>query len=518
VDKRWITGLLAAISIALLGLMAIQVKWMRDTMALREAQYQRTVDNALFAVCDRLEQLEKMHDLKRHKAGRRLLVKLDAMRRADNDERSVEEEVVIDLDTTIGQELSEPPDVPMPTGPERVEQLAAEALAPGLEAKDDEDHEAMISDMVRGILANELARDIRDRIDPRLLDSLITVEFASNGIMGQFHYGVFDAEGNPVELGSTLHRDSLVTANSPYREKLFRHDLAGPTYYLHVEVPGQRGQLWGDLLPLLFISALFMAIIVLAFVFTIRTIYRQKRLGEIRNDLVNNLTHELKTPISTIGLACEALSDPSIPKTEQQVRTFVGMIRDENKRLGALVENVLQSAVLESGHMLLKRVDLDLHALVHEVVRSSSIQLSRRNGRIDLDLKAEIHHVSGDRIHLTNLLYNLIDNAVKYAEQEPRIRIATTNDDQGVTVSITDNGIGIAPSEHRKIFDRLYRVPTGNLHNAKGFGMGLSYVRTVVERHGGRIKLDSAPGRGSTFHIIIPFEHVRTAEAVIGGR
>jgi two-component system phosphate regulon sensor histidine kinase PhoR len=266
----------------------------------------------------------------------------------------------------------------------------------------------------------------------------------------------------------------------------------------------------------LLISALFMAIIVLAFVFTIRTIFRQKRIGEIRNDLVNNLTHELKTPISTIGLACEALADPSMPKTEQQVRTFVAMIRDENKRLGALVENVLQSAVLESGHMVLKRVDLDLHALVQDVARSSGIQVSRRNGRIDLDLKAEIHHVSGDRIHLTNLLYNLIDNAVKYAEREPRIRIATRSDDQGVTLSVADNGIGIAPSEQRKIFDRLYRVPTGNIHNAKGFGLGLSYVRTVVERHGGRIKVESVPGSGSTFHIFIPFEHVRTTEALVG--
>ena len=272
------------------------------------------------------------------------------------------------------------------------------------------------------------------------------------------------------------------------------------------------------MLPLLLISAVFMVIIGMAFAFTIRTIFRQKRISEIRNDLVNNLTHELKTPISTIGLACEALSDPSMPKTEEQVRTFVGMIRDENKRLGSLVENVLQSAVMESGQMVIKHVDLDVHALLQDVVRSSNIQVSRRNGRIDLDLKAEIYRVSGDRIHLTNLFYNLIDNAVKYAEQEPRIRIATTSNNEGVTVSVSDNGIGIAPSEQRKVFERLYRVPTGNIHNAKGFGLGLSYVRTVVDRHEGRIELDSVPGRGSTFRIFIPFEHVRTTEAAIGRR
>ncbi|MBL7953191.1 MAG: HAMP domain-containing histidine kinase [Flavobacteriales bacterium] len=504
-EKRRIKGLLIAISVALIGLMGIQVKWMRDTMELREAQFQRSVDNALFTVSDRLEHVDKMGDLKRHKAGRRLLRKLDALRKAHLDEEAlVEESTVIGQDS--GAELPSPPE--MPEAPLSIEEgeRASAVAAPG------EDHEAMVADMVRAILAKEVSRDIRERINTRTLDSLLASELHASGVRPGYSYGVFSEKGEPVDIGIAGIPDTLL-AETRYKEKLFRHDLAGPAYYLHVVVPGQRGELWRGMLPMLLISALFMAIIVVAFFFTIRTIYQQKRISDIRNDLVNNLTHELKTPISTIGLACEALTDPSMPKTEQQVRTFVNMIRDENKRLGSLVENVLQSAVLESGHMVLKRVDLDVHALIQDVVRSSNIQVSRRNGRIDQELKAEIHHVNGDRIHLTNLLYNLIDNAVKYAEQEPRIRITTANNDEGVTISVTDNGIGIAPSEQRKIFDRLYRVPTGNIHNAKGFGLGLSYVRTVVERHGGRIKLESAPGRGSTFHIFIPFEHVRTQAA-----
>ena len=274
-----------------------------------------------------------------------------------------------------------------------------------------------------------------------------------------------------------------VRADTPFRERLFKHDHSGPEYFLLVDIPGEHAAIWRGLWPLLLISVVLMAIIIAGFGFTIRTIVRQKRIGEIRTDLVNNLTHELKTPISTIGLACEALSDPSMPKTEEQTRTFVGMIRDENKRLGSLVENVLQSAVLEGGHMVLKRVDLDIHTVVGEVVRSSSMLVERRNGRIDTELNAEIHHVNGDRTHLTNVLYNLIENAVKYAEQEPRIRIATTSNDVGITISITDNGIGISPSEQTKVFDRLYRVPTGNIHNAKGFGLGLSYVRTLSLIH-----------------------------------
>lgn len=508
-DKYRINLLLVAISVALLGLMGIQVKWMRDSLALREAQFARSVDHALFSVSDKLEQIEKVRDLQRHKAGRRLLRKLDAMRRAELERQAVHDGQLA-ADTNLapdeaGRSLAGMPEGRSPVGAGSLWTSADQA-----------DQEALITDMVRGIVAQELARDIRERIETPVLDSLLAAELRSNGVEEEFVHGVFKEDGTQVEIGIGQGSELAPGKGPVYRERLFRHDLAGPAYYLHMQVPGHRGLLWRDLLPLLLTSALFMAIIVVAFFLTIRTIFRQKRIGEIRNDLVNNLTHELKTPISTIGLACEALADPSMPKTEQQVRTFVGMIRDENKRLGALVENVLQSAVLESGHMVLKRVDLDMHALVHDVVRSSSIQVSRRNGRIDLDLRAEIHHVNGDRIHLTNLLYNLIDNAVKYTEQEPRIRIATTGDDEGLTISIADNGIGISASEQRKIFDRLYRVPTGNIHNAKGFGLGLSYVRTVVERHGGRIKLESAPGRGSTFHIFIPYEHAPTAQAPAG--
>ncbi len=515
-EKRWITGLLIAISVALVGLMAIQVKWMRDTVDLREVQFHRSVDNALFAVCDRLEQLERMQVLKEHAAGRKLLGKLDAlrsMRAAQEPEIAPEAEegsTQAEVDTNDLIDTPEPPSPPRPLEPFDPSDTLA-LLGAGWQALDEE-QEALVSDLVRGIMASELSRDIHDRIDPGVLDSLLRDEFKANGIPGPMHYAVLKEGGTSVLVGRGDLSDTSATDHVGFREKLFRHDLAGPSYFLEVQVAGQKRFLLHGMWPMLLTSAVFMCIIGVAFLFTIRTIFRQKRISEIRNDLVNNLTHELKTPISTIGLACEALTDPSMPKTDEQVRNFVNMIRDENKRLGSLVENVLQSAVLESGHMLLKRVDLDLHALVHDVVRSSGIQLTRRNGRIDLELNAEIHRVNGDRIHLTNLLYNLVDNAIKYAEQEPRIRIATTSNDEGVTVSVTDNGIGIATSEQRKVFDRLYRVPTGNIHNAKGFGLGLSYVRTVVERHGGRIKLESVPGKGSTFHIFIPFEHVRTAE------
>ena len=493
---------MVAIGLALLGLLAIQVKWMRDTKLFRESQYHTSIDNALHSVSDRIERIERMQVLQGHKVGKRLLQKLDAHR--NNAGKLLD---VGNGNVPVGEVVPTASGAMDPHGSNRTSE---DPIA-------GEDQEELITDMVRGILASELARNINDRIDPHLLDSLLKEELNANGIYGPIRSGVAAENGDLVDLRQLDRSATSVDPKTPFREKLFKHDHSGPSYYLLVEVPSEHAAVWRGLWPLLLLTLLLMAVIIAGFGFIIRTIVRQKRIGEIRTDLVNNLTHELKTPISTIGLACEALSDPSMPKTEEQVRSYVGMIRDENKRLGSLVENVLQSAVLEGGHMVLKRVDLDMHTVVGEVVRSSSMLVERRNGLIETELNAEIHFVNGDRTHLTNVLYNLIENAVKYAEQEPRIRIATTSNDVGITISITDNGIGIAASEQTKVFDRLYRVPTGNIHNAKGFGLGLSYVRTVVERHGGRIKLESVPGQGSTFRIFIPFEHVNPAKAV-GGR
>lgn len=479
-----------AIGLALAGLMVIQVMWMRSTLAVREAQFRAGTDNALRAVSEQLERIERLRELKKHAAGRRLLLRLDTLR----------------------QRIPPPP---VPPGPG----FDTVAPSPGGEwtsppgSSEAADQEALVRDMVRAILAAELQQDIGSRIDPGLLDSLLRAELLANRIEGDWTYGIYSEAGDRVWSPEGEEVPGMGITDEPYRVRLFRNDLTGPPYYLHVLLSDQHRTIVRGMVPMLAVSLLFILMVVVAFAITMRTIFRQKRIGRIRSDLVNNLTHELKTPISTIGLACEALTDPSVPKSDEQVRAFVGMIRDENKRLGALVQNVLQSAVMDDGQMVLKPVDLDMHALIQDVLRSSNMQMSRRNGRIEADLRAEIHHVEADRTHMTNLLYNLIDNAVKYTEQEPRIRIGTRSDNEGLTISVSDNGIGIATAEQRKIFDRLYRVPTGNLHNAKGFGLGLSYVRTVVLRHQGRIRVESAPGSGSTFHIFIPFEHVRSHQA-----
>lgn len=211
----------------------------------------------------------------------------------------------------------------------------------------------------------------------------------------------------------------------------------------------------------------------------------------MKNDFVNNMTHEFKTPISTIGLACEALRDNDIQKSEVLYSTYISMIDEENKRLGMMAEQVLQSAVLEKGQLMLRQDKLDFHELIREAVASKMLQAKSRNGHIFADLKAEHSVVTGDKVHMTNIVLNLLDNALKYTEDIPQIVVRSRNIPNAIELSVTDNGMGISRANQKRIFEKLYRVPTGNVHNVKGFGLGLSYVKAVVEKMGGMIGVNS---------------------------
>jgi len=220
---------------------------------------------------------------------------------------------------------------------------------------------------------------------------------------------------------------------------------------------------------------------------------------------MNNLTHELKTPISTIGLASEALGDPDLVLDEEQQTYYIGMIRGENKRLGVLVEKVLQASLTDSKSMKLYMQQVNVHDIIKEVVKNVTMQVRRRGGKIDLNIKASNPVIQADNIHLTNVIFNLIDNAIKYSPEGVQIEISSFQTDDGIELRISDNGLGIPKEFLGKVFERLFRVPTGNVHDVKGFGLGLSYVKNVVERHNGTIYVESEPNSGSTFIMKLKF-------------
>ena len=228
----------------------------------------------------------------------------------------------------------------------------------------------------------------------------------------------------------------------------------------------------------------------------------------MKNDFINNMTHEFKTPISTISLACEALSDHDMRQSGEFTENYIHVIVEENKRLAVMAEKILQTAVIDKGQMKMTKEKIDLHDVISEVIKNISIQVEIKDGVILKNFMAVNSVLEGDKVHLTNLVYNLLDNANKYSPKKPVIRISTENTSSGILLTIEDKGIGISKAEQKKVFEKLYRVPTGNIHEVRGFGLGLSYVKATVEEHNGKISLESEVNKGSTFKVFLPFKLV----------
>jgi two-component system phosphate regulon sensor histidine kinase PhoR len=255
------------------------------------------------------------------------------------------------------------------------------------------------------------------------------------------------------------------------------------------------------------ISIFLVIIIILSFTYTFLMFNRLRRLSELKSDFINNMTHEFKTPISTISLACEALNDKDIQKSEELYQSYIRIINEENSRLGLMAEQILQTAKMEKGDISLNLENTDLHILLAEVIHNITIQVEIKDGKISSGFEADQSTLMADRMHLTNVFLNLLDNANKYSPIKPEIKVKTHNEGEWMVCSIEDKGIGISKSDQKKIFEKLYRVPEGNIHNFKGFGLGLSYVKTIVEKHGGQIRLESELKKGTRFEVLLPLNH-----------
>lgn len=336
-----------------------------------------------------------------------------------------------------------------------------------------------------------------NRIEALRIDSVLPVILEAHGITIPPAIGVFDRYGQPVRLQE---------ADVEYREQMAAsvHKVSINTLSLNLFFPNKGRYLLHNLLGQFALTGLMLAIIAWGFFTAVIGAARNKRIDRIRRDLMNNLTHELKTPISTIGLASEALKDPDMQKDADGFNYYIGLINEENKRLGMLVENVLQASLAESGKMQLFKQTLNVHDLIREVVKNVAIQVRKHGGKVELELEAEEPLVHADRVHLSNVVFNLVDNAIKYADGDLVLSISSAQTTDGVELRFKDNGIGIAKEHLGKVFDRLYRVPTGNVHDVKGFGLGLSYVKTVIDRHQGSIRVESETGKGSTFIMVLP--------------
>lgn len=362
------------------------------------------------------------------------------------------------------------------------------------------------SEMVTIILDELLTgkRKLSNRLQPEQLDSLLYMEFANKGIDIDYYYGVLDRDRDSlIYVGDAIATPQLL--QSDLRVTLFPNDIIGNINYLIVYFPEQQQYLISKTWLTLAMALVLIVMVVLGFAYAIFTIIKQKKLSSVKNDFINNMTHEFKTPISTISLASEALQDHSIAQNSGVWERYLKIIDTENQRLSRQVEKVLQIASLEKEDFELKIEKVDVHKTIEKALQNITLQVEKKGGSITTDFKAIGKLIPADEHHLTNILYNLLDNANKYTIKPPRINITTDDDPgKGIWIRIIDNGIGMTKEVINRIFDKFYRKPTGNLHDVKGFGLGLSYVKTLVEAHGGNISVKSASGKGSVFEIFLP--------------
>lgn len=343
--------------------------------------------------------------------------------------------------------------------------------------------------------------ELEDRINKEILEEIIDRSLKNLGIDISYEYAV--SKNNYRTVYKSKSYDENVKLRK-YAGKLFPNDVFVKNNYLYLYFPEQRNFILRSTGFMAFSSVFLTLIILLGFSLSIHIMFKQKRLSQVKNDFVNNMTHELKTPISTISLASQMLKDDSIPVEAKNIGHISNIIEDESKRLSYQVEKVLKTALFDQGQIKLKRKEHDIHHIIDNVVKNFDIQVKSRNGKLIKNLSAQDSNSMVDEVHFTNIIFNLLDNAVKYSNGTPEIIVSTRNEKNGIYIAVTDNGIGIRKQDQKRIFDQFYRVSTGNVHDVKGFGLGLSYVKKIVDAHNGVIKLNSEYRRGTTFEIFIP--------------
>jgi len=364
-------------------------------------------------------------------------------------------------------------------------------------------HGGLIEEVIQSIVNTANLRPIEERVNFRTLDFYLKTEFLNNGLDIPFVFFVMNKEGRIVYKSGEVHTASpeLVT------QVLFPNDPPSKQNYLKVFFPTKRDYI-NQSVTFLVPSVIFSLLLLITFIFTIFIVFRQKKLSEMKNDFINNMTHELKTPVSTISLAAQMLKDTDITKSADVFKHISTVIHDETKRLSFLVEKVLQMSLFEKQRAALKLKELDANDLIVSIANTFVLKVEKYGGVLDVDLQAEDSTIYVDEMHITNVLFNLMDNAVKYKKQETKLELMarTWNENGKLFISIEDNGIGIKKEYLKKVFDRFYRVPTGNVHDVKGFGLGLAYVRKIVEDHNGTIRAESGNNNvGTKFIITLPF-------------
>jgi len=486
-NRRTTWVVVVLMSIALVGLTSFQIYWINNALELNKKRFKENVFESLNYVVRNLEDREVVHF-------------------ADN-------EFFIADPKSANVHIIGPP------GSEPIKIISQSSTA--LSYTDEhngmltiESHALEGDSSIRilrkkeavNIVIDKLISDkktIRQRVNQNVIDSLLTKSLHQQGIDIKFEYAVWNAADDTVVL-SNAKNDLEEVKNSELKASLFPNDIMDNMNYLVLNFPNEESFLFREVWLTLLTSIIFILTIIGCFGYAIYIIFRQKRLSEIKNDFINNMTHELKTPLATVSLACQALNEPEITSNSGQLSRYIGIISDENKRLTHQVEKVLQSALLDKKNFELEIENTDIIQLLHQSTEKHNLTIESRDGVLQKEFKEDSLMVRIDREHMINVFHNLIDNAIKYSLEKPTIKIHESVNNNTLTIKISDKGIGIRSGDTAHVFDKFYRVSTGDRHDVKGFGLGLSYVKNIVEKHKGQITVNSELGKGSTFTIKLP--------------
>lgn len=523
---RWLIGLLSA---ALLGLIGFQFYWINEVSSVNKERFNKSVNDALSEVAYKLAIQNDINFLQRDINSvvpfqqSRLEALRDTINRVSNskDFRTPTQQDLVDIDDVFnsvfqlevdentGQVLFTVDFSAFVNQPPSRNFANAQMVNPDQRLLMEQQMNRRM-DMLKQSWLDHLigSNNLYERIDLLELDTLLRRELNNKGIELSYHYGIVDRSKDELKLLNADNKDNANSVkDSPLRTNLFPMDLVEKDYELAIDFPNERNFLLKQALLPLSASGLLIFIVIGCFAYAIMIILRQKKISEIKNDFINNMTHEFKTPIATVSLATEALQDDDIKSNKNIIDRYVQVIRDENKRLGMQVEKVLQIASLDKKDFRLKFEQSDVHDVIEKALVNITILVEKRGGVISSQLLASNSVIEADKVHLTNIIYNLLDNANKYSPDAPEIHIRTESISTGVIIKISDKGIGMSKEATQKIFDKFYRVSTGNVHDVKGFGLGLSYVKNIVDMHQGSVSVKSELGQGSTFKVFLPFTH-----------
>jgi len=483
-SKRLISIVTVFMGIAMAALILVQAYWIKNAIVVKEKQFDQLIKRSMIDIAHETEKIEvdKISSrLMEPISGDTNLIPIGRKSRIPNssslNSNSSKNQLADDGDMDLEKERKK----------EAMQWLKNRRL---------------FVDRIIGNMFNA-SPNIEERISAPELESVIHKIFNESGIDLTFEYAVI-RWNNDTAYHSPDYNP--YTEASYYRVQLFPNDVYAQSNYLILYFPTKQDFLFRSLSYLAGSSLLLTLAILVSFALTAFIMFRQKRLSEIRNDFISNMTHELKTPISTISLASQMLGDKSIPPELKNVNQISKIISEECRRLGSQVEKVLQTSVFDKGKLKLRLGEVNVHEVIAGVLDNFSIQVKSRNGTLISHLDAHDFVLQADQVHITNVMSNLLDNAIKYCEREPEITVETSNKVDFLVISVKDNGIGINRNDQKRIFEKFYRVPTGNIHAVKGFGLGLSYVKMITEAHRGYIEVESELFEGSTFKIFLPLK------------